>query len=225
MLHRADLSPILYARVCKDEQKEVPYEDIVKGFKYGNRYIVLTDEDFKNANPKKTSAITLHSFSKLKEIDPKYFEKPYYIEPEKGAEKAYVLFQEALRKTGTVGIATFVIRNRQHLGALTAEGKALVLNQMRYAEEVEPASKLNLPKKEQVSNAELEMATQLIQKLSKPFRGSEFKDTYLAELREVIRRKARGQKPPAKEGPAKPTHAKDLAALLRRSIERRRVNT
>jgi DNA end-binding protein Ku len=124
MLHKKDISPIRYARICRADGKEIPYEDIVKGYEYQKGdYVILTDEDFKKASVEKTKAIEIESFVKESEIDPIYFEKPYYLEPEKGAQKAYALLRESLKKSKKIGLAKFVLRNREHLAAIRPKAK------------------------------------------------------------------------------------------------------
>jgi len=219
MLHTTDHSPIRYARVCKAEEREVPYTEIVKGYKMGDEYVVLDDADFKKANAKKTGSIDIQSFAKLDEIDCIYFEKPYYIEPDKSAKKAYALLHTALVKSGTVGIATFVLRNRERLAALKVHEHMLTLNQMRFASELAPLEKLSIPKDEKVSEKEVSMAMRLIDELTEPFRVEKYKDTYTDELRELIEKKARGEKVRPKGAAPKPTRVTDLSILLQRSLE------
>src|SRR5205085_12350597 len=115
--------PIRFAKICRADGREISYNDIVRGYEYQEGdYIVLTDEDFKKANPKKTKTIEISEFVEEKEIDPIYFEKPYFLEPDKNAEKPYALLREALRRSKKVGIAKYVIRNKEHLGAVKAHG-------------------------------------------------------------------------------------------------------
>lgn len=159
LLHKKDLSPIRYARICKADGKEIPYEDIVKGYEYQKGdYVVLVDEDFKRANVKKTKSIEMIEFTQESEVNPLYYEKPYYLEPDKGADKAYALLREALVKSKKVGIAKFVLHNREHLALIKPYGKLLILNQLRYADEIRQYHELHLPSKEVASSREIGMA-------------------------------------------------------------------
>lgn len=219
MLHKKDLSPIRYAKVCRKDGHEIPYEEIVKGYEYEDGdYIVLSNEDFEKANVRKTKTIDIVDFAKEQEIDPIFFEKPYYLEPEKGAAKAYILLREALKKSKKVGIAKFVIRNREHLGIVKPEGDILVLNQMRFQEEIR-RPELKIPK-EDVSEKEISMALAFIDQLTEPFKPDEYKDTYMEELKKLIEEKSRGKTPKPKGALPKPTEVDDLMAALKKSLER-----
>ena len=223
MLRREDLCPIRYARVCRDTGEEVPYQDIVKGYEYekGN-YVVLTDEDFKRANVAKTQTIDIFEFVDAGEIDPKLFEKPYYLEPTKQARKAYALLREALKKTAKVGVGKFVLRNREHLVVTKPEEDLIVLEQMRFLDEIRKPAGLDLPGKEEATERELEIAVKLIDQLTEPFRPELFHDTYRQELERVIAEKAQGETPRPKEETPRPTEVPDLMAKLRESLERAR---
>lgn len=221
-LHKTDLSPIKYARICQAEGREVPYEDIVRGYEYAKgNFVVLTDEDLEKANVRKMKTIEILDFVDANDIDPIYFEKPYFLEPDRGAEKPYALLREALARSKKVGVAKFVIRNREHIGALKAFGRALLLDQLKYQAELRSPETLNLPTAE-VGARELEMALRLIEELSSSFKPANYKDTYTEDLKQVIRQKAKGKvvKPKGKE-PA-PTGVDDLMAVLRASLERER---
>lgn len=223
MLHEKDLSPIRYARVCRREGEEIPYEEIVKGYEYRDGdYVVLVDEDFKKANLRKTKTIDIQDFVKEQEIDKMLFDKPYYLEPDKGAEKAYVVLREALKKSKKVGVAKFVFRNRERLGVITSKGKLLILNQLRFAQEIRSAENLNLPDMKLAQGKEVDIALKLIDQLTEPFKAKEYKDTYTEELKDVIAERARGRKPRAKGTEPTPTKVPDLMAVLRRSLEQQR---
>lgn len=223
MLHKKDLSPIRYARICKVDGKEIPYDDIVKGYQYEKGdYVVLTDEDFKKANIKKTKTIDIIDFSKEEDIDSVYFEKPYYLEPDKGAFKAYALLREAIKKSKKVGIAKFVLRNREHLAALRAQGDVIVLNQLRFDEEIRKPD-LKLPgKEEKTTSREVEMALALIDQLTSHFKPQDYKDTYVKDVKQIINQKLKGKKPKAKgsEKDTKPTEVHDIMAMLKESLEK-----
>jgi DNA end-binding protein Ku len=219
MLHKEDLSPIRYARVCKRDGKEVPYDDIVKGYQYQKgEYVIVTEEDFKRADAKKTSTIDILEFSDKKEIDPIYYEKPYFLGPAERAEKPYVLLRDSLKQTGKVGIAKFVLRNKEHLAAIEAFGDIITLYQLRFAEEVRPVEDVTVPST-QTNQEEVKMAITLIDQLTKPFKPQEFKDTYTQELKEIIERKAQGKKMPTFGRPLRPTGSEELMKTLRQSLK------
>jgi DNA end-binding protein Ku len=223
MLRQQDLCPISYAKVCRETGEEVPYQDIVKGYEYKKGdYVVLEDEDFKRANPRKTQTIDIVEFIDEKEIDLKLHEKPFYLEPTKQARKAYALLREALRKTGKVGVGKFVLRNREHLVILKPEEDLIVLEQMRFVSEIREPADLDLPAKDETSDRELEIAIKLINQLTEPFKPEDFHDSYREELERVIQEKAHGKTPQIKDEPIVPTEVPDLMAKLRESLEQAR---
>ncbi|MHB0976585.1 MAG: non-homologous end joining protein Ku [Candidatus Aquicultorales bacterium] len=220
MLHKTDLSPVRYARVCRQEGREIPYEEIVKGYEYSKgMYVVIDDEDFKRANARKTSTIDIVGFSMENEVDTVLFEKPYYMEPDRGADKPYAILREALSRSKKVGIAKYVLRNRERMAIVKPEDSVLVLNQMRFASEMRDASQLNLPPGETASDEEIEMALALIDRLTQPFDPVKYHDTYTEELRAVIGEKAKGKVIPIKGKAPEPTEVKDLMAALKASLE------
>lgn len=220
MLHKKDLSPIRYARVCRTDGREIPWEDVVKGYEYNDGdYVVLTDEDFKKANVRKTKTVDIEDFTDEKQIDPIYYEKPYYLEPDKGATKAYGLLLYALKKAKKVGVAKFVIRNKEHLGIIRPFKKVLLLNQLRYKSEIRPFDELDLPTEEKTKSREVDMALKLINQLTATFKPEQYKDTYTEELKEVIKQKAKGKKPKAKGKEPEPTEVTDIMAMLKASLE------
>jgi len=218
-LHKKDKSPIRYARICKEEEKEIPYEDIVRGYDHDGTYVVLQDADFKHANAKKTSAIEITEFVGEDEIDLMYAEKPYYLEPDEKSGKSYALFREALNRTHKVGIAKFVLRNREHVVVVRPFKEVIMVNQLRFAREIKPYSSLKLPSSEGATAKELAMATQLIASMTGKFKPEKYHDTYTEELMEVIKRKAKGL-PVAKKAKApQPTKVRDLMSQLRASLK------
>lgn len=220
MLHKDDLSPIKYVRVCKKDGQEVPYEDIVKGYQYENGdYVVLTDEDFEKANIKKSRTIGIVDFVEASGIDEVFYDKPFYLEPDKGAEKPYALLREALNRSGKVGIAKFVLRNREHLAALKPSGKAIILDQMRYQDEMRPKDDLKLPESE-VSAKEIDMALALIDQLSGNFQPDKYHDTYTEDLKKIIAQKAKGRPIKSKGAAPRETEVKDLMDMLRVSLQK-----
>jgi DNA end-binding protein Ku len=224
MLHKKDLSPIRYARICRSDGQEVPYEDIVKGYAYRKGdYIVLDEKDFEKANAKKTKTIEIVEFIDEKEIDVRYYEKPYYLEPDKGSAHAYSLLREALKQSGKVAIARFVMRSRENLAAIKPVGRALVLDQLRYPSDIRQPSELNLPEEEAVSEKEIDMALALINQLTQAFVPEDFHDTYTEELEKVIEAKARGKQLPAGEPAPQGTPVQDLMTQLKASLEKQKT--
>lgn len=223
LLHSKDMSPIRYARVCRKEGDEVPNEEIVKGYEYEDgEYVILSDEDFKKADVGLTKSIEIMDFTDESQIDEIYFEKPYYLEPDKGAAKAYSLLREALRKTGKVGIARFVIRNREHLGAVRPYGDVILLNQLRYDSEIRKPEGLKLPEAPQADAREMDLALALVEKLAGDFEPEKYRDLYTEELRQIIQQKAEGRVPVAKGEEPQPTAVIDLVEMLKKSLEHER---
>ncbi len=223
-LRKKDLSPINYKRVAEVDQKEVPWEDIVKGYEYEKgEFVVITEADFKRANVEATQTVEITDFVELDEIDPIYFDKPYYLEPQKGGKKAYALLRDTLKETGKVGIAKVVLKTRQHLAALKPKGDALVLELMHFAEEVLEPKDLDLPKDDAVGKKELDMAKALVESMTKKWNPKNYVDEYATELMKAIDEKvAAGGKelPQPKASKAKaPSNVVDLVAILKKSIE------
>lgn len=220
MLHNKDLSPIRFARICKEDGKEIPYEDIVKGYEYQKgEYVVISEEDFKQVNPKRVKTIDIQEFTNEDEVDPIYFEKPYYLEPDKGAAKAYNLLCEALTQSKKVGIAKFIFRNKEHLGLIKPLKNVLILFQLRFATEVRAMKDLDIPETES-NKKEVEMAIKLIEQLSSPFQPENYKDTYTEELLEIIDQKVKGIKPKKKgKEPQAPSKVHDIMSLLKASLK------
>ena len=195
MLDKKDHSNIKYMRVNEKTGKEVKWENIVKGYMMGSKYVVLDDKDFERANAKKTKVIEISEFVDAHEIQNFYFETPYYVAPDKSGERPYALLREALLKTKKAGVATFVMRNKEHLAILSASEKVIILNQIRFEEEIRPVEGLGLPAKSAIKPAELKMAVSLIEQLTAKFDISKFKDTYSEQLMKVIKAKSKGVKP------------------------------
>ncbi len=220
MLHKKDLSQIRYARICKTEDKEVPWNEIVKGYEYEpGEYVVMNDEDFKKANLTKSKTIEILDFVKEEEIDTLYYSKPYFLEPEKNADKPYVLLREALKKSKKVGIAKFVIHNREHMAVIKPYENAIILNELRYSDEVILPKELNFPENEKVAPKELEVALKLVDQLTAHFNPKKYKDTYNEEIKEIIKQKAKGKKVHPKGKEPKPSKVQDIMSLLKASLE------
>lgn len=218
--------PISYMKVCRENHKEVPKEDIVKGYEYQKGdYVILDPGDFKLAAPKKTELIDIVQFSGESDIDIKLFEKPYYIEPEKKAAKAYVLLRDALKETKKVAIATFVMRDKEHVAVVKEEEGILILMQLRYQDEIRDPGDINIPSSAKYTDKELTMATSLVKQLVKKFDPKKFKDTYTEDLEAVIEKKAKGKKIVSvkKESAPGNTEMKDLMKMLQMSLEKKTI--
>ena len=217
MLSKKDMGKIRYARIDSKTGKEVPWKEIVKGYEYAKgKYVVISDEDFKKASPEKSKTIDIIQFVKEEEIDPIYYEKPYYLVPDKGADKSYHLLIKALEDTETVGLAEFMLRNRMHVCALKSYNGVLLLNQMRYQEEIREAPEV---KTEKITPKELQLATKLIEQLTEKFDAAAFKDTYVTELKKVIKAKAAGKDIHIAEPKKATATVKDLMEVLKQSLE------
>lgn len=220
MLRRSDKSRIRYVRVSADTGEEVPNEEIVKGYEFSKgEYVLMEEDDFKKANVKKTQTVEIVTFVDASQVDYKLYEKPYYLEPIKGAAKAYALLRDALRRSGKVGVGRFVLRNRETLGVIKPEGDVIVLNQLRYASEIRPPDELTLPGEGQVSDKELDMAVSLIDTLTGEWQPEEFHDTYLEDLQRIIQAKVEGREPEAEAEAPIPIEVTDLFAKLSQSLE------
>ncbi len=219
MLHKKDLSPIRYAKICKAEDKEVPFSEIVKGYEYEKgEFVRITDEDFEAADVKKTTTIDIVEFCDEQQIDVRYLERPYYLEPGKGGEKAYALLREALRKRNRLAVATFVLREREHLAILKTVGQVLVLNQMRFPADLRTPGSLTLPGKDVANERELDLAVELVDQQTQPFIPEDFHDTYTEELQARIEAKAKGKEKAAPHEATAKAPA-DLMAALKASLE------
>jgi len=223
LLRESDLSPVNYKRVAEKDGKEVPWDKIVKGYEYEKgKFVVLSEKDFQRVDLEATQTVDIQDFVDIEEIDPMYFYKPYYLEPQKGGDKAYVLLRETLAKTKKVGIAKVIIKTRQYLAGLKPLKHALVLELMHFAEELADAEKLNVTKKSAApGKRELEMANALVESMSAEWDPKKYKDDYRDALMEVIEEKVEsgGKEIEEKAKPKKPS-AKviDLVAVLRESL-------
>jgi DNA end-binding protein Ku len=217
-LHKDDLAPIGYDKVRKDTGEHVDPDDVIRGFEIEKgRYVPLDEEDLDRLDIELTRSIDICDFVDLGEIDPIYFRKAYYLLPDEGAEKPYLLLVRALEETGRVGIAKVVIRNKQHLACLRTLEDKLVLETMYYADEIRKPEKVSI--KGDLRSAEVDMAKSLIENLSESFEPGKYDDTYRKELLQLLRAKAKGQKLPEPSG-EEPGEVIDLMAALRESVER-----
>ena len=223
-LRQSDGSRIRHKRVAESDGKEVPYDDIVKGYEIApEQYVVLTRDELEDLDPKKTKAIEIQDFVDLDEIDPIYFDHPYYLGPDKGAEKPYALLVKAMADARKVAVARFVLRNRESLAAIRPMGKVLTMATMRFADEVVAPDELGddvIPENgRKLDKREIDMAKQLIEQLSSDFKPDKYRDEYREELLDLIERKAKGEKvvESVSEEPT-PTKAPDLMAALEESL-------
>ncbi|MDQ2889452.1 MAG: Ku protein [Gemmatimonadota bacterium] len=222
LLYRKDLTPVKYERFSSQGEGPLKWNDIVKGYEYEKgHYVILTDEDFKDAALGKSASIEIVDFVEQNEIDPRYFETPYYLTPSKGGEKAYALLRAAIKNTNVVGVGKIVMRNTQHLVGIKATGEALTLEIMRFQNEIVDANEFNFPKASEVRPQELQMAEQLVHNLAAEFDPEKYTDEYRANLMKLIHAKMQGKK---LKGPRTPTRSEgddkvvDLMSRLRESL-------
>jgi len=218
MLDKKDHSNIKFKRVNEKTGKEVAWEDIVKGYKVDNRYVVLNDEDFKKASPEKTKTIDIVEFVETEEVPQIHFESAYYLEPEKNGSKAYVLLRDSLTKTKKAALGSFVLRNKESLCLLAPSEKILVLHKIRYVQEIRSTEDIKVPDSK-VSNAEVQMAIKLIDQLSGEFDVSKYKDTYSETLMKFIEAKAKGKKFAVPKLHVAHSSTKDLMEELKASLD------
>jgi DNA end-binding protein Ku len=221
MLDSHDHSRIRYKRINETTGEEVEWKDIVKGFKKDDKYIVLEDEDFEQANVKKSRTLEIEAFVDEKEVSEVLFKKPYFLEPQKEGGKSYNLLRDALKKTKKLGLATFVMRQKENLSLIGVYKNALVLHVIRFADEVRDPSKLNLPDTK-VTKKEVDMALALIDQYTSTFEFDKYKDIYNSQLLKIIEQKAKGKKRKPEKFESAPTAAKDLMAQLKASLEKRK---
>src|SRR5438477_8407423 len=223
LLRKTDLSPVNYKRVAEKDGKEVPWDEIVKGYEYEKgKYVVLKDEDFQRVDLEATQTVDIQDFVDQEEIDPMFFYKPYYLEPQKGGDKAYTLLRDALAGSKKVGIAKVVIKTRQYLAGVKPEDGALVLELMHFADELADTSKLHIPKKVEVGKREMNMATALVDSMSAKWKPEKYHDDYREALMEVIEEKVESGGKEIEEKPKKapkPTKVIDLVKVLQQSLE------
>lgn len=232
LLDSRDFSPVGYQRYNKRTGEVVEWADIVKGYEYRKgEYVALSDEDFRQANVEASETIDIESFADRVDIPPEYYQQPYYLEPSSGGDKTYALLREAMARSGKIAIGSFVMRGRQHLCALIAEERVLLLNTLRFAEEVRPADELDLPPAAagaaKISPAELSMASRLIGEMSDAWKPDRYKDSYRQDLMRRIKEKIRKRQThvltPATETEEAPKTAEiiDLTAILQKSLRSR----
>lgn len=218
MLDSKDHANIKFKRVNENTGKEVAFADIVKGYKLEEGYVILEDEDFEAADAVKTKLIEILHFVDEKEIDSLYYEQPYYLEPDKAAMKAYALLRDALASSGKVGVTTFVLRNKEGLAILKPYKKVIVLNRIRFSQEIREPAELNLPPVSKTKTKEMEMANKLVEQLTAKFSIEKYKDTYTAKLLKRIKEKAKGLKPTTKKMQIVHKQSDDLMEMLKASL-------
>ena len=222
MLDKKDHAHIKYMRVNENSGKEVSWGNIVKGYKVDDEYVVLDDKDFEAASAKKTKTIEISDFVKEDEISSLYYETPYYLEPDKSGTRPYKLLLDALKKTKKVGVSTFVMRNKEALAILRPDGDVIVLNKIRFEQEIRDPEELSLPTNTDVKPAELKMAISLIDQLTGKFDISKYKDTYNDELLKVIKAKSKGKKIKTPQMKVVHSKTKDLMEQLKASLDTKR---
>lgn len=229
MIDKRDHSPVGYRKINKKTGRDVAKEDIVKGYEVEEgRFVVLSDEELKRVAVEKTQRIDIDAFIDAHEIDPSYFDRPYYLEPAPKSDKAYALLREALKRSKKIGIASVVIRNREYLAAVIPREKLLLLNLLRYSYELRDPEELKLPasdlKKLKITEAEMKMAERLIGDLESKWDPSRYKDRYHEDLLEFINKKAKAGETEAVELPTERPSAMhppaDIMKLLKESVER-----
>lgn len=227
MLDRRNMARLRYKRVNEETGREVPWEETVRGYEIeGGKHVVLSDEDLERASPEKTQTVDILDFVEAGEISPLFFDKPYYLAPEKEGAKSYALLRETLRRTNKVGIAKVVIRTKQHLSAVLVEENAIVLNILRFAHELRDPKELDLPSgKEGVSERELDMAERLVEGMVSAWDPEQYRDDYYKDLKKLIKERVEaGQLEESPEAPPVPKPERggkvvDLMALLKQSVE------
>lgn len=222
MLRKSDLSPINYKRVAEADGKEVPWDQVVKGYEYEKgQFVIVTNEDFERADVKATQTVDIMSFVKIEEINPVFFYKPYYMQAEKGGEKAYVLLRNALEESGRIGIAKVVIKVRQHLAAIRAQENGLMLELMHFPEELVDVSEFKTPAAPPASKPEMNMARQLIQSMTTKWDPEQYHDDYHESLQKMVEEKIShgGERMPAQKKARKPANVVDLVSVLQQSIK------
>ncbi|MES2308222.1 MAG: Ku protein [Verrucomicrobiota bacterium] len=223
LLRESDLSPVNYKRVAEVDGKEVPWENIVKGYEYKKgKYVVLKEEDFNRIDIEAAQSVDILHFVKLSEVDPLLFYKPYYMEANKGGDKAYVLLREALKESEKIAITKVVIRTRQHLAAIKSQKTGLMLELMHFPDELLSLSEFKAPAVKKTTKGEISMAHKLIESMSAPWRAEDYNDDYRDALEKMVKKKiAAGGKTPrsVRAHARKPTNVIDLTAILRKSVD------
>jgi DNA end-binding protein Ku len=227
MLHEKDESPVRYERVCESEEKPVPWEQIVKGYEYEKgEYAVLTKEDFKRAALEKSDTIDVLSFVPAKAIDSRYYDTPYYLAPGKGGDRAYALLRETIRKSGKVGVAQLILRQSQHMAALSVQDDVFVLTLLRLAGDLAATDAIKAPSAKGLRDNELQLAARLVDGLAGQWKPEQYKDQYAANLTAIIEAKIKGKGAKPRLGAIGPGEPKgQVADLMERLKESLAANT
>jgi DNA end-binding protein Ku len=218
MLDSRDHAHIKFQRVNENTKKEVPYDKIVKGYKYDDDYVIIEDADFEAAAPEKTKVIEIESFVDVASVNPMYYETSYYTEPATKKNKAYALLLEALKKSGKAGLARFVLRSTESLCVVHPVDKAIVVTRIRFAQQIREQDELKLDDDIKVSDKELKMGLALIDQYAEPLDLSKYKDEYHTELLNIIEQKAKGKRPTIKKLKPKKAGGDDLYDQLMSSL-------
>jgi DNA end-binding protein Ku len=220
LLHAKDQSPVSYDRVCQREGKAVAWQDLVKGYEYAKgKFVILTKDDFQTAAVEKTKTVDIIDFVDADAIDDRFFDTPYYAVPGKGGSRGYAVLREAIRESGRIGVGKIVLRETQHLAALSVVDQALVLTMMRFADELADTDKFNFPSAKEVRPKELEMAKTLVESLADEWKPDKYTDDYRSNLMRVIKAKMKGEKPDlVVEEEPKSAEVVDLMERLRSSL-------
>ncbi|MGB8492353.1 MAG: Ku protein [Bacteroidales bacterium] len=224
MVDKRDLGKVRFRRINENTGQELPAEQIGKAYMYNGEYILLGDEDFEAAAPEKSKIIEISNFVREDEIDTIYFENSYYLEPEKSGEKAYALLREAMKKSGKVGLAQFVLRTASTLSILKPKNDVLVLSKIRFAEEIRSTEELKLPIKSLIKLAELDMALTLIDQYTEKFDISKYRDEYAASLLKVIEERASGKKGTVRKLKVTYANTDNLIDQLKASLARKKAS-
>ena len=221
LLRASDHSPVNYKRVAEVDGKEVPWDQIVKGYEYEKgKFVLLKEEDFARVDVEATQTVDIMNFVSLDDVDPLLFYKPYYLEAGKGGDKAYVLLRDALNETGKIAIAKVVIRTRQHLAAVKPQEKGLMLELMHFPKELVPVEEFNKPAEKAVGKAEMQMAKQLIGSMTSDWDPDQYNDEYRDALEKLIEEKLENpDKAPAPAKKPKATNVIDLVSVLQESLQ------
>lgn len=222
MLRKSDLSPINNKRVAAIDGKEVPWDEIVKGYEHDKgKFVVIKNEDFARVDVEATQTVDIINFVAIEDVDPLLFYKPYYLEVGKGGDKAYVLLRDALVKSGKIAIAKVVIRARQHLAAVKPQREGLILELMHFPDELVDTEEFKEPREKTVGRAEMQMAEQLIESMTSDWKPEQYKDEYKEALEELIEQKIEhgDEKAPTPTKKKKPANVVDLVSILQQSIK------
>ena len=221
LLRAKDLSPVNYKRVAEADGKEVTWDQIVKGYEYEKgKFVVIKDDDFKRVDIEATQTVDIINFVDLEDVNPIFFHKPYYMEPQKGGDRAYVLLREALESSGKIGIAKVVIKTRQHLAAVKPQGDGLMLELMHFAAELRDVEDFRQPRESKIAKKELDMAKSLITSMTEKWDPEAYKDDYRDALEDMIEEKVKhpDKELPKKAAKKRPSNVIDLVAVLQESM-------